>query len=91
MYEKATIIVSELVDSKWIQQSEIIALNATKKIIRTLGPKRPNEDNNYSMSRQISAINLLYKFDKWDIAWTDQMSEEISRIAGIDAVISFME
>ncbi|CDW90750.1 ubiquitin carboxyl-terminal hydrolase family protein [Stylonychia lemnae] len=91
IYEKATIIASELVDSKWIQQTEMIALNASKKIIKTLAPKRPTEDNNYTMSRHISAINLLCKLDKWDIEWTNQMSEEISKVAGLDTIINYLE
>ncbi len=69
----------------------MIALNASKKVIRTLAPKRPNEENNYAMSRHITAINLLCKLDKWDVPWTNQMSEEISRISGVDAIISFLE
>ena len=70
MYEKATVIVSELVDSKWIQQSELVALNSMRKIIRSLAPKKPTEDNNYALSRHISALNLLCRLDKWDIEWT---------------------
>jgi hypothetical protein len=91
IYEKATIVVSELVDAKWIQQSELIALNAIRKIIRTLSPKKPTEDNNYAMSRQISALNLLCKLDKWDIEWNQQMAEELSRISGIDTIIKYLE
>ena len=51
IYEKATIIVSDMVDSKWIQASEIVALNAVKKITRTLAPKKPTEDSNYARGR----------------------------------------
>ena len=43
IYEKATILVSEMVDSKLIQPTEIVALNAVKKVGRTLAPKRPTE------------------------------------------------
>eukprot|EP00347_Sterkiella_histriomuscorum_P004589 403359888 len=91
IYEKATIIVSELVDAKWIQQNELVALNASRKIIKSLSPKRPTEDNNYAMSRHISSINLLCKLDKWDIEWNLAMSEEISKVAGVDTVISYLE
>ena len=51
IYEKATIIVSDLVDSKWIQAAEIVALDAVRKITRTLAPKKPTEDTNYAMGR----------------------------------------
>lgn len=51
VYEKATIVTSDLVDSKWVQASEIVALNAVKKIVRTLSPKKPTEDTNYAMGR----------------------------------------
>lgn len=51
VYEKATIIISDLVDSKWVQATEIVALNAVRKIIRTLAPKKPTEDSNYAMGR----------------------------------------
>lgn len=51
VYEKATIVTSDLVDSKWVQASEIVALNAVRKIVRTLSPKKPTEDNNYAMGR----------------------------------------
>ena len=91
IYEKATIVVSELVDAKWIQQSELVALNATRKIIRTLAPKKPTEDSNYAMSRQISSMNLVCKLDKWDVEWNTQMSEELSKISGIDTIIHFLE
>jgi len=69
----------------------MVALNASRKIIKTLAPKRPTEDNNYTMSRHISSINLLCKLDKWDIEWNDQMSEEISKVAGVDTVINYLE
>ena len=91
LYEKATIITSELVDSKWIQQSELIALNAIKKIIRALAPKRPTEEPNFALSRQISSMNLLCKLDKWDIEWTLNMTEELSRVSGVETVIRFLE
>ena len=51
VYEKATIIISDLVDSKWVQATEIVALNAVRKVIRTLAPKKPTEDSNYAMGR----------------------------------------
>ena len=91
IYEKATIFVSELVDSKLIQPTEIVALNAVKKVSRTLAPKKPTEDSNYGMGRQLSALNLLCKLDKWDIQWTKEYSEEISKIAGVDTIIHFVE
>ena len=91
IYEKATIVVSELVDAKWVQQTELVALNAVRKIIRTIAPKKPTEDNNYAISRQISALNLLCKLDKWDIEWNNQMSEEISRVQGVDTIVHFLE
>ena len=91
VYERATIVTSDLVDSKWIQAAEIIALKAVKKIVRTLSPKKPTEDTNYAMGRQLSALNMLCKLDKWDIPWTPQYSEEISKIAGVDTVIHFVE
>jgi hypothetical protein len=91
IYEKATILVSELVDSKLIQPTEIVALNAVKKVTRTLAPKKPTEDSNYGMGRQLSALNLLCKLDKWDIAWIKEYSEEISKIAGVDTIIHFVE
>lgn len=72
-------------------QSELIALNAIRKIIRSTAPKRPVEDNNYTMSRQICAINLLCKMDKWDIEWSNQMSEEISRVQGIETIVHYLE
>jgi hypothetical protein len=62
-----------------------------RKIIRTLAPKRPTEDNNYAISRQISSLNLLCKLDKWDIEWNQGMSEEISRISGVDTIVHFLE
>jgi hypothetical protein len=43
------------------------------------------------MSRQISAINLICKLDKWDVEWNEQMSEEISKISGVDTIIHFLE
>jgi len=91
VYEKATIVVSDLVDSKWVQSSEIVSLNAIKKIIRTLSPKKPTEDTNYAMGRQLSALNMLCKLDKWDMDWVQGYSEEISKVAGIDTVIHFVE
>lgn len=51
VYERATIVVSDLVDSKWVQAQEIVALNAVKKIVRTLSPKKLTEDTNYAMGR----------------------------------------
>lgn len=68
-----------------------MALNANKKIIRSLAPKRPTEDSNYAMSRHISAINLLCKLDKWDIEWTLSMSEEVSKVAGMDTIVNYLE
>jgi predicted RNA methylase len=91
IYEKATVIICELVDAKWIQQSELVALNAIKKIIRTLAPKKPTEDNNNAMSRQISALNLLRKLDIWNIEWNSMMSEEVSRCSGVDTIIHYLE
>jgi hypothetical protein len=69
----------------------MIALNGIKKIIRSLAPKRPVEDNNYTLSRQISAINLLCKFDKWNIEWTDIMSDEIGRVKAIETLLNYIE
>lgn len=43
------------------------------------------------MGRQLSAMNMLCKLDKWDIEWTPQYSEEISKIAGVDTIIHFVE
>jgi hypothetical protein len=68
-----------------------VALNAVKKVGRTLAPKKPTEDSNYGMGRQLSALNLLCKLDKWDIQWTKEYSEEISKIAGVDTIIHFVE
>ena len=51
VYEKATIVISDLVDSKWVQAQEIVALQAVRKIVRTLAPKKPTEDTNYAMGR----------------------------------------
>lgn len=34
---------------------------------------------------------MLCKLDKWDIEWTALYSEEISKVAGIDTVIHFVE
>jgi hypothetical protein len=79
------------VDSKWVQSQEIVALNAVKKIVRTLSPKKPIEDTNYAMGRQLSALNMLCKLDKWDIPWTTAYSEEVSKIAGVDTIIHFVE
>lgn len=59
--------------------------------MRTLSPKKPTEDNNYAMGRQLSALNMLCKLDKWDIEWTAPYCEEISKVAGIDTVIHFVE
>jgi hypothetical protein len=36
-------------------------------------------------------MNLLCKLDKWDIAWTKEYSEEISKVAGVDTIIHFVE
>ena len=91
MYEKATFIISDLVDSKWMQAAEIVALNCMKKIARTLAPKKPTEDTNYAMGRQLSAMNMLCKLDKWDIEWTAEYSEELSKIAGIDTIVHYVE
>ncbi len=66
-------------------------MNAIKKITRTLAPKKPTEDNNYAMGRQLSAMNLLCKLDKWDIEWIKGYSEEISKVAGVDTVMHFVE
>ena len=91
VYERATIVVSDFVDSKWLQAPEISALNPVRKIARTLAPKKPTEDTNYAMGRQLSALNLLCKLDKWDIQWTAAYSEEISKVAGVDTVVHFVE
>jgi hypothetical protein len=91
VYEKATIVVSDLVDSKWIQAAEIVALSAVRKIVRTLAPKKPTEETNYAMGRQLSSMNMLCKLDKWDIEWTAAYSEEISKVAGVDTIIHFAE
>ena len=91
VYEKATIVISDLVDSKWVQAQEIVALQAVRKIVRTLAPKKPTEDTNYAMGRQLSAMNMLCKLDKWDIEWTSQYSEEMSKVAGVDTIIHFVE
>ena len=36
-------------------------------------------------------MNMLCKLDKWEIEWNAQYSEEISKVAGIDTVIHFVE
>jgi hypothetical protein len=36
-------------------------------------------------------MNLLCKLDKWDIEWTKANSEEISKVAGVDTVMHFVE
>jgi hypothetical protein len=36
-------------------------------------------------------MNLMCKLDKWDIAWTKAHSEEISKIAGVDTIMHFVE
>jgi hypothetical protein len=66
-------------------------LNGIGKIIRSLAPKKPTEDQNYAMSRQISAINLLCRLDKWDIEWSAEMSDELSRVSGVETIIHFLE
>lgn len=91
VYEKAAMLTSDMVDSKWIQAAEIVALNAIKKIVRTLAPKKPTEDSNYAMGRQLSSMNLLCKLDKWDIEWLKAYSEEMSKVAGIDTIVHFIE
>lgn len=84
-------VTSDMVDSKWIQAAEIVALSAIKKIVRTLAPKKPTEDSNYAMGRQLSSMNLLCKLDKWDIEWLKVYSEEMSKVAGIDTIVHFIE
>jgi len=91
VYEKATVITSEILDSKWINQSEVIALNAVKRIIRSLAPKRPTEDANYVMTRHVAAINLLCYFDKCDVEWSGEMSEEISKVNGVESIAIYLE
>lgn len=66
-------------------------MNAIKKIVRTLAPKKPTEDSNYAMGRQLSSMNLLCKLDKWDIEWLKVYSEEMSKVAGIDTIVHFIE
>jgi hypothetical protein len=36
-------------------------------------------------------MNLLCKLDKWDIEWTKVYSEEISKVAGVDTIMHYVE
>ena len=36
-------------------------------------------------------MNLLCKLDKWDIEWLKVYSEEMSKVAGIDTIVHFIE
>ena len=67
------------------------ALNPGLKVVRCLAPRRPTEENNYALSRQMSAMNVLCKMDKWDMDWTQAMSEELARTNGLETIILFLE
>ena len=91
LFEKAVILLSEFLDNKWITESETLALHAEIKAVRCLAPKRPTEESNYAVTRQLCGINVICLLDKWNVEWNEAMSEELARVNGVDTVTLYLE
>lgn len=48
LFEKAVIILSDMIDMDVLNKNQVIALNPTIKTVRTLCPKKSIENNTYS-------------------------------------------
>ena len=83
LFEKAVVILSDMIDMDVLNKNQVIALNPTIKTVRTLCPKKSIENNTYSQSWHISAMSLLSYLDWNDVEWTDEMNEEILKIDGL--------
>jgi len=91
IYERAAMLISDMVEHQTASQSEVVPLNCLKKVVRCLAPKRPTEDNNYSLTRQSAALHLICKFDKWEIPWVSVHSDELGRVQGPLTLLNYVE
>ena len=91
LYEKAIILLSEMLDIDFVNKSQIVSLNPQLKAIRALRSKKSIEDASYASTRHICALNVLTWLDKWEVDWSDEMSDECSKVNAVETLLTFLE
>jgi len=64
VYEKAIIILSEMIDTEYLNKPQVITLSGVMKAIKSLIPKKSIENSSYAQARHISAMGVLVYLDK---------------------------
>lgn len=91
IYEKAIIILAEIIGTEYANRNQIISLSPIVKAIRTLIPKKSVENTQYAQTRHISAMQIIQYFDSKSFEWTDEFNEEMRKTQGIDTLIEFLK
>ena len=54
-------------------------------------PKKIKEESSFTMVRQVSGLNVIWKLDRLDFEWNDKCSTIINETGGINTIIALLE
>lgn len=84
-------MTNELIEGKLISRADLLSLHPSMPAIRSLSPIKHQEDSNQAMARHIAALNLLNILDKFEVDWTEDMSNELVKYNGHETVCYYLE
>jgi len=91
LYQKGIIILSDLIDIDVVNGNELLSLAPMIKALMCLEPRIIDEESHYTMIRQVSALNVIWKLDRLEFQWNDEWVDTIRKSRGLQSIVGFLE